>query len=103
MYNIGILSYQGGFFEIHHLLSFYNGIEIQYVKNKTDLGKVNALIIPGGESTTIMKCINNSDIKESLIEFIENKPVYGICAGLILLSQKICNYNALDNVVNSLQ
>lgn len=86
-YNIGILSLQGGFKEINNILSLFDGIVIKYINNKTDLDDIDALILPGGESTTIMNLINETGLKNSIINFLKTKPVYGICAGLILLTE----------------
>ena len=90
---VGILNLQGGSYEINYLLSFYQNIETKYINNKKELLEIDALIIPGGESTTIGKCIEYANMKDDLINFSKNKPIFGICAGLILLSKKINNYD----------
>ena len=59
------------------------------VRYKKDLDNIDALIIPGGESTALTKLIEGQSLYEPLSKFIDNKPVYGTCAGLILLSKKI--------------
>ena len=61
------------------------------IKYKEDLRNIDALIIPGGESTALTKLINSQGLYEALSDFIDIKPVYGTCAGLILLSKKINN------------
>ncbi len=86
-YYIGVLSLQGGYKEIINILSNYDNIYPIEIYNKEDLKNINALIIPGGESTTIIKCIIESDMEKELEEFIKNKPVWGICAGLIILTE----------------
>ena len=85
-YKIGILSLQGGFKEVNNILSLFEGIVIKYVNNKNDLDDIDALILPGGESSTIMNLINETGLKDPIINFFKTKPVYGICAGLILLT-----------------
>ncbi len=60
------------------------------VKKKEDLDNIDGLIIPGGESTTIGKLLERYEMKEYLKEKIKSGfPVFGTCAGLILLSKKI--------------
>jgi pyridoxal 5'-phosphate synthase pdxT subunit len=53
------------------------------------LKKCDGLIIPGGESTTIMRQIQFIRLAVNLEEFAKRKPIFGTCAGLILISQKI--------------
>jgi 5'-phosphate synthase pdxT subunit len=59
------------------------------VRDPKDLAKCCALIIPGGESTTMMKQMDFIELFEPLIEFAKTKPVFGTCAGLILMSKHI--------------
>lgn len=66
------------------------GAEAQVVKKPSQLGSVDSLIIPGGESTTIGKLMVKYDfIKEVKALFKKGVPIYGTCAGLILLAKKI--------------
>lgn len=95
-YIIGILSLQGGFVEIKNMLSLLSGITIKMINNENDINNVDALIIPGGESTTIINLIKENNLEECLFEFLKTKPVYGICAGLILLT----NYFFVDLSIN---
>lgn len=95
--DIGILALQGGFTEIYEILKNIqiinpddptekkNHINISFIKEKSDLENIDAMIIPGGESTSIIKLIEYNDLYESLLLFIRKKPVLGICAGSILL------------------
>lgn len=94
---IGVLSIQGGVIE--HLTKIselgYNGIE---VKSLIDLDKIDKLIIPGGESTTICKILNEEKLIEPLREKIKlGMKVWGTCAGLIMLA-KIVENNNLNNI-----
>ncbi|NIM26513.1 MAG: pyridoxal 5'-phosphate synthase glutaminase subunit PdxT, partial [Nitrososphaeria archaeon] len=91
--NVGILAIQGDVQE--NLLSTKKAFEelgvegnVQEVKTTEEISKLDGLIIPGGESTTIGQLsLVNSSLKE-MKEKIENgMPVLGICAGLILLSK----------------
>ena len=76
---------------VEHLkLLEWIGVYSIAVKTETDLKSIDALIIPGGESTTISKLLTIFDLKKPLQERINTGlPVLGTCAGLILLSAKV--------------
>ncbi len=61
------------------------------INNKKELNEVDALIIPGGESTTISKILYNSDIYKAILKRIKNRnlPIMGTCAGCVILASKI--------------
>lgn len=89
--NIGVLSFQGGVAE--HLTQIkslgHKGIE---VKKEADLEIIDAIILPGGESTTIGKLLKITGLMEPLRKKIqEGMPVWGTCAGMILLAKNIEN------------
>jgi pyridoxal 5'-phosphate synthase pdxT subunit len=87
--HIGILALQGDF-QKHgeHLRRL--GCEPLYVRNPDDLAKIEGLIIPGGESTTIGKLILDFGLNFPLEERIsEGMPLFGTCAGLILMAREI--------------
>ncbi len=99
---IGILALQGSFLE-HALAVEKTGAQAVLVRLPKDLEGVKGLIIPGGESTTISKLLdayNLTDIIRNLA--LRGFPLYGTCAGMILLSKKIENSNADLSRVNSL-
>ena len=86
---IGVLALQGGFQEhIHHINELgYDGV---LVKTVEDLKNIKALIIPGGESTTMGKLLKVTGLLSPLKEMIKNGlPVWGTCAGMILLAKNI--------------
>ncbi|MAV58698.1 MAG: pyridoxal 5'-phosphate synthase glutaminase subunit PdxT [Candidatus Marinimicrobia bacterium] len=58
-----------------------------YVKYPKDLYSCSALIIPGGESSSFSKLISKNNLLDCLKDFAEKKPVFGTCAGLIILSK----------------
>ena len=64
------------------------GADFLSVKTPKDFEKVDAFILPGGESTTMLRLIQVFDLWESLLENFRNKPVWGICAGTILMAEK---------------
>lgn len=86
---IGVLSIQGSFFEHIEVLRSMgvNGFPVRCVE---DLSLVDSLILPGGESTTISKLLKRFKIEEEIIKRVnEGMPIYGTCAGMILLSKNI--------------
>ncbi|TDT70568.1 5'-phosphate synthase pdxT subunit [Hypnocyclicus thermotrophus] len=88
---IGVLALQGAFIEHINILRNLN-VEAIEIRKKEKLNEIDGLIIPGGESTAIGKLLVDLNIKDSLIEKIkEGLPIFGTCAGLILLAKKIVN------------
>lgn len=93
---IGILALQGAFIEHQVMLqkltsSLQIEISVDLVRSVQDLHACDALVIPGGESTTIALLAKNSGLLEPLREFIKAKPVWGSCAGAILMSRRVTN------------
>ena len=89
---IGVLSLQGGYEKHIDILERLN-IQTSKVKYRKDLLSIDALIIPGGESSALSNLIEKESLYTPLINFISKYPVYGTCAGLILLSKSIENNN----------
>ena len=89
MKKIGVLALQGDVRE--HIFAIENcGATASEVKRPSDLEKLDGLIIPGGESTTIAKLLRIFDLFEPLQKALRNGlPVYGSCAGMILLANKL--------------
>lgn len=86
---IGILAFQGGVIEHKKILSVL-GATTKEIRSTKDLENCNALIIPGGESTTIGFFLQESGIMEVIqIKAKENFPIWGTCAGAILLAKHI--------------
>lgn len=100
---IGVLALQGcveAHIEHFRALSI-NPIE---VRRPSDLIDLDGLVIPGGESTTMLKLLRIFDMIEPLERSLERIPVWGLCAGLILLSKAVSNpkqfsFGALDIAV----
>jgi len=87
MARIGVLALQGAFRE-HCAAVRRLGHEAVEVRNPADLAGVDALIIPGGESTTMDKLLDWTHLREPLAERLEQgMPAFGTCAGLIVLAQ----------------
>lgn len=87
---IGVLALQGDF-EAHARALERSGAEAVEVRTPAELGKVDGLVIPGGESTTMLKLIDYNSMAGDLAEFGKNKPVFGTCAGAILLASEVSN------------
>ena len=87
--NVGVLALQGDFRE--HLLALGEcGVSGKLVKTAAEIAQVDALVIPGGESTTIYKLAKAFDLFEPISKRIaDGMPTYGSCAGMILVSKSI--------------
>src|ERR1700753_3734698 len=90
MKKVGVLALQGDF-EAHAKALERAGAEPVLVRTAEKLKSVDGLVIPGGESTTMLKLLNFMDLKDSLREFAAEKPVFGTCAGAILLAKEVQN------------
>jgi len=87
---IGVLALQGDF-EAHERALRSAGAEPVEVRSAGQLAGIDALIIPGGESTTMLKLIDSEGMFEPLREFGATHPVFGTCAGAILLASEVRN------------
>ena len=90
MQSVGVLALQGSFSE--HLTKLAQLTEVLPVAVKTaaDLEQVDRLILPGGESTAISRLLQRTGLSELLKRRVkEGLPVWGTCAGLILLAKNI--------------
>lgn len=85
---MGVLALQGDFAKHEEMLRSL-GVMARQVRKPQDLDDCQALIIPGGESTTLFKQIDFIKMRQPLLEFAEHKSVFGTCAGLILMSHEI--------------
>ena len=95
---IGILAIQGSREEHAEILKKL-GVDFLYVRNKEELARVDAIILPGGESTTIGMLMARNSLNSALKEAIAGGlPVYGTCAGAILLAKKIVGSQQADTL-----
>ncbi|WP_124222846.1 pyridoxal 5'-phosphate synthase glutaminase subunit PdxT [Aquisalibacillus elongatus] len=89
MLTIGVLGLQGAFRE-HKQSIEACGHEAKIIKRKEELEEIDGLILPGGESTTMRRLIDRYDFFDALRTFGQSgKPIFGTCAGLILLATEI--------------
>ena len=86
--NIGVLALQGDFERHQHQLVKI-GSRVTLIRLPQELDLIDGLIIPGGESTTMDKLLDRFELRRPLIEFGQNKPIWGTCAGMIMLSKKV--------------
>jgi pyridoxal 5'-phosphate synthase pdxT subunit len=94
MVKIGVFALQGAVRE-HVRAVEACGAEAIVIKLKEQLKEVDGLILPGGESTTMRRLIDKYDFMSELKEFAAaGKPMFGTCAGLILLAKRLVGYEA---------
>ena len=85
---IGVLALQGNYQMHNHVLESI-GIKPVNVRYPHELDNVEGLVIPGGESTTMSILMNRMGFYKPLQSFANDYPVFGTCAGLILMSEKV--------------
>ena len=86
---IGVLAVQGAFAEHIEVLRDI-GVEAVPVRLPGDLAGIAGLILPGGESTTMRKLIDEWGLRQPILDFAQQgAPIFGTCAGMILLSKEI--------------
>ena len=93
---VGILALQGDF--VLHQAAFERlGATAELVKKPEGLRGLDRLVIPGGEATTMQILIDKFGFRQPLIDFGNQRPVWGTCAGLILLADEVT-----DSLINPL-
>ena len=86
---VGVLALQGAFEAHQHVLGRL-GFETVQVRTPSDLKLVGALVMPGGESTTMSHLLLTSGLFESIdTRLKQGMPVFGTCAGMILLAKDV--------------
>ena len=90
---IGVLALQGAFIEhIHHLHKL--GVDAVEIRKLSDFKGIDGIILPGGESTVMGKLLHDLQLFSPIQQAIQDgMPVFGTCAGLILLADKLENDN----------
>jgi pyridoxal 5'-phosphate synthase pdxT subunit len=87
---VGVLALQGDF-AAHEAALARAGAEPIEVRDAEQFQSIDGLIIPGGESTTMLKLLHYEGLYEPLVEFGRLKPIFGTCAGAILLAKEVAN------------
>jgi 5'-phosphate synthase pdxT subunit len=88
--HVGVLALQGDF-EAHGRRLRELGAEVTFVRKPEQLDSLDALIIPGGESTTFLNFLEERGFLDRLRDFVRAKPTFGTCAGAILLAKEVSN------------
>jgi len=101
---VGVLALQGGFTEYLSLLKRFPEVDGVDVRTVDDLATVEALILPGGESTAIGTVLAiRPELMKALQAFVRQKPVWGVCAGMILLADKVANLESGPALIGGLR
>lgn len=87
---IGVLALQGAF-RLHRPHLEAAGADYVEVIEPRDLESIDGIVLPGGESGTILKLIDSVCIHKALADFLNLNPAWGICAGAILMAKSVCN------------
>jgi 5'-phosphate synthase pdxT subunit len=90
MKKVGVLALQGDF-AAHMRALEHAGATAVPVRAASDLSDLDGLVIPGGESTTMLKLLNAEKMVGPLVEFGKRRPIFGTCAGAILLASEVSN------------
>jgi len=85
-----VLALQGAF-AAHAEVLRELGAEVRFVRRPDQLAEVDALVIPGGESTTFLWHLEREGFFDVLKDFVATKPTFGTCAGAILLAKEVRN------------
>lgn len=88
MVTIGILALQGDF-DKHSQMIISMGHRVVLVKTEEDLSRCDGLIIPGGESTTLVHLMKKHGLWDAVYRYGLSRPVFGTCAGLIVLATEV--------------
>ena len=89
--NVGVLALQGDVVE-HVAALGRAGANASPIKTLNDLAAVDALVIPGGESTTVMKLIDRFGLEKPIVERVrEGMPLWGTCMGMIVASRGVAD------------
>jgi len=87
---IGVLAIQGDYAAHAEALAEAGAIPVE-VRKREELVGLDGLILPGGESTTILKFLERGHLFDDLKQFCSSRPVFGTCAGAILLAREVRN------------
>jgi 5'-phosphate synthase pdxT subunit len=92
---IGVLALQGAY-DAHARVLTTLGATARLVRNPEQLEGLDGIIIPGGESTTILKFLERDNFFAALSDFVHRKPAFGTCAGAILLAKEVAHSTQLS-------
>lgn len=92
---VGVLALQGDF-ALHAELLSGLGVAVSKVRRVEELDRCDALVLPGGESTTLHKLMERSGLDRGIVDFAATRPVLGTCAGCILLARELLNGHGVE-------
>lgn len=87
---IGVLAIQGDYTAHAEALVETGAVPVE-VRKREELSDLDGLILPGGESTTMLKFLERGHLFDELRQFCSSRPVFGTCAGAILLAREVRN------------
>jgi pyridoxal 5'-phosphate synthase pdxT subunit len=87
---IGVLAIQGDYAAHADALTETGATPVE-VRKRDELVDLDGMILPGGESTTILKFLERGHLFDDLKQFCSSRPVFGTCAGAILLAREVRN------------
>ncbi|OGN94303.1 MAG: glutamine amidotransferase subunit PdxT [Chloroflexi bacterium RBG_13_50_10] len=89
---VGVLALQGTFIEHIDILRQL-GVEAPPIRLRHELDRLDGLIIPGGESTTMLRLMDSFELIQPIRELaLDGLPIWGTCAGMVLLAKDVSNY-----------
>src|ERR1035441_9459272 len=88
MKRVRVLALQGDI-AAHGEALIRSGAAPVYVREREQLDRLDGLILPGGESTTMLKLLRSENLFDDLAEFGSRKPMFGTCAGAILMARDV--------------
>ncbi|MGJ8514874.1 pyridoxal 5'-phosphate synthase glutaminase subunit PdxT [Carnimonas bestiolae] len=88
MMRVGVLAVQGAY-QAHAARLRLLGAEPVLVRSAAELSDIRGIILPGGESTTMLRFLARDQLLQALTDFAAEHPVFGTCAGLILLARDV--------------
>lgn len=92
MTKVGVLAIQGDFLE-HRLMIEGLGVDAPEVRLGKDLDGLDGLVIPGGESTTIVQLLDIFEMRDTVVGLVrDGMPVWGTCAGMIVLADRLTDH-----------
>lgn len=92
---VGVLAFQGDFAKHREAFTRLK-CDVRLIKTAAQLSSCDYLVIPGGESSVIDRFIKSTSLTEPIKDFAQTKPVWGTCAGMILLASQVVNDNAIS-------
>ena len=87
---VGVLAIQGDY-EAHKAVLKRLGADVTLVRKPEQLDAIDAIVIPGGESSTFLNFLAERGFLDKLRDFVSTKPAFGTCAGAILLAKEVEN------------